>query len=496
MLHVIEVDQEKRVLKDVEPKEVFRFFEDLTRIPRCSGKEEKVVAYLFDFAKKHGFDWYQDDKLNVIIKKRATKGYESRPTIILQAHTDMVCEKNKDTVHDFDTDPIKVEIDGGKVIAKETTLGADDGIGVALALALLADEEAEHPNIELVCTSDEERGLVGAEYLDMDQLDGRVLINLDANDDEKFVVGSAGGPVARVEIPIQRVAPDSQMMETVKISIQGLTGGHSGEDIHRGRANSNKLMARLLQGLNKKVNYSLADISGGVQYNAIPRETEVTILMTDQDKQMVMDTIQSYKSIYRNEYRIAEPHLDIAVHLYHDYQGDVLSNTSKKKVIDYLYFCENGIIRMDMEIDDTVESSINVGTIHLEEEDAVIQMMARGSIKSVYEEMYNKIVYMADNAGGQVQIMSDCPVWEYDPSSNLKEVFHKVHRNLYDEDPEFLILHAGLECGVFAQKTTDHLDMIAAGPESRNLHTPGEYVTIESVQRFWEFFKEVVKEIR
>jgi dipeptidase D len=488
-------ESKNRVLADVEPKAVFHYFEDLTRIPRCSGKEEKVVAYLIDYATKHGFEWHKDDKLNVIIKKRATKGYESRPTIILQAHTDMVCEKNKDTIHDFDKDPIKVKVERDKVIAKETTLGADDGIGVALALALLADKEAEHPNIELICTSDEERGLVGAEYLDMDMLKGDILINLDANDDGKFVVGCAGGPVARVEIPIERIAIDTNEMETIKITIQGLTGGHSGEDIHRGRANSNKLMARFLMDLSKKVDYALMDMSGGVQYNAIPRESEVTIQVADKEKQIVVDTVQTYKAIYKNEYRVTEPNLDIVVHDYQDSVKTVLSNASRKKVIDFLYFSENGIIRMDTELVDTVESSINVGTIHLEEGNAVIKVMARSSIKSIYEEMYNKIVYMADGAGGNVQLLSDCPVWEYNPSSKLKETFQRVHKRIFNKDPEFLILHAGLECGVFAQNTTRYLDMIAAGPESRNLHTPGEYVSIGSVQRFWDFLREVVKEV-
>lgn len=268
-----------RILNEIKPKEVFKYFEDLTRIPRCSGKEEKVVEYLIDFANKHGFEWKKDNKLNVLIKKPATKGYESRSTVILQSHTDMVCEKNKDTKHDFDTDPIAIEIEDDKIIAKETTLGADDGIGVAIAMAFLADKDAEHPALEAVFTSDEERGLAGAEYFDINMLDGRILINLDANDDKQFVVGSAGGPVLKIDIPIDRVTLGSKDKIAFKIKIQGLTGGHSGEDIHRGRANANKLMARLLQSVSGNLELFLSDINGGIQYNAIPREAEAIIFI-------------------------------------------------------------------------------------------------------------------------------------------------------------------------------------------------------------------------
>ncbi|WP_211656139.1 beta-Ala-His dipeptidase [Planococcus alpniumensis] len=484
-----------RLLESIEPKEVFRYFEDLTRIPRCSGKEENVVAYLISFAEQHGFDWWKDEKLNIVIKKPATKGYESRPTIILQAHTDMVCEKDKETVHDFDTDPIKIEIEEDRIIAKETTLGADDGIGVALALALLADKDAEHPNVELICTSDEERGLVGAEHFDMAMVEGDVLINLDANEEGKFVVGCAGGPVVRIEIPLERTTIVPNGMSALNIRIRGLTGGHSGEDIHRGRVNSNKLMARTLVSLSHEVNYMLGDISGGIHYNAIPRETEAVIFVNAQEKQKVIETVLSYRTTYKNEYKVTEPDMEITVQECLDGSDNLLSDLSKKRLFDFLYLCYSGIVRMDAEIAGAVESSVNLGTIHLEKETAVIQMMTRSSLESAYREMYNQIAYLAECVGGTVHIMSDCPEWEYNPSSEVKKVFHKVYQEMFGKAPEFFILHAGLECGVFAKKTNRPMDMIAAGPTSKNLHMPGEHLSISSVQNFWRFFKEVVKHI-
>ncbi len=484
-----------RILNEIKPKEVFKYFEDLTRIPRCSGKEEKVVEYLIDFANKHGFEWKKDNKLNVLIKKPATKGYESRSTVILQSHTDMVCEKNKDTKHDFDTDPIAIEIEDDKIIAKETTLGADDGIGVAIAMAFLADKDAEHPALEAVFTSDEERGLAGAEYFDINMLDGRILINLDANDDKQFVVGSAGGPVLKIDIPIDRVTLGSKDKIAFKIKIQGLTGGHSGEDIHRGRANANKLMARLLQSVSGNLELFLSDINGGIQYNAIPREAEAIIFIKNKEIQNLKDAIHSYQTIYQNEFRTTDPNLEIKLLKYLEAPEEVLTEESAEKIINFLYLSDNGVIRMDSEIPDTVESSINLGVVYLDNRKAVIQVMTRSSVESVYKEMHNKIIFLSEVIGGKVHIMSDCPEWEYNPSSRLKETFYDVYLNMFHQEPELLVLHAGLECGVFAQKTTDYIDMIAVGPKSRNLHAPGEYLSISSVDRFWRFFKEAIKAI-
>lgn len=484
----------QRILKNVEPKEVFRYFEDLTRIPRCSGDESQVCDYLIDFAKQHGFEWNTDEMYNVIIKKAATKGYEDRPTIILQGHIDMVCEKNKGTVHDFQKDSIKMEIEGDNIIAKDTTLGADDGIGIALALALLADKKAEHPAIELVCTGDEERGMAGVEALDTSILKGRLLINLDSNNEGIFVVGCAGGPVIRVEIPIEKTSSHPNYA-SIKVQIKGLKGGHSGEDIHRGRANSNKLLIRFLNTLNQKTDFELADISGGLKYNAIPREAEATILVEKEYINTVFELTSDYQKVLCNEFRATDPDITVIAEEVSPTSYTVLTNISKMKIINYLYFSDSGVIRMNPEFPEIVESSVNLGVMRLEQDKIVFLIMTRSSVKSIYTEMYNKIDYLARSMGGNTFIMSNCPEWEYEPNSRLKNLFENVYKRMFYKDPQFMILHAGLECGVFGKKVPGKIDMISAGPDIRDLHTPGEYVVISSVQKFWSFLKEVMKNI-
>ena len=275
---------ENRKLANLEPKAFFRYFEDLTRIPRPSGKEEKVVEYLMDFAKENGLYAEKDEFNNVLIKKPASKGYEDHDSIILQAHIDMVCEKNPGVEHDFDKDPIDITVEDGKVIAKETTLGADDGVGVAFAMAILADKDIKHPAIEFLATSDEERGMTGIENFDFSKLTGSKVINIDSDDEGLVVVGCAGGPVIRVKLPLSYKKADNK--NTYKVKVAGLAGGHSGEDIHRGRANSNKLMVRVLMEALDIETFELADIVGGDKYNAIPRNTEayVNIVAEDEEK--------------------------------------------------------------------------------------------------------------------------------------------------------------------------------------------------------------------
>lgn len=486
-----------RVLQDIEPKEVFRYFEDLTRIPRESGNEGQAVKYLIAFAKKNGLEWYLDEYLNVLIRKKASPGYEGHPGVILQGHSDMVCEKNAGTQHDFEKDPIKIEIEGDKIIAKETTLGADDGIGVALALALLADKNAQHPALELVCTSDEERGMVGAENFDIGLLKGKILINLDANEEGVFIVGCAGGPAISTEIPLEREAA-AEGLKAIRLKLSGLLGGHSGEDINRGRANSIKLMVRLLMAIQRELPFKLADFRAGLKYNAIPREAETLILVSEKDVEKVQSVVAETGADLKKEYRVADK--DIAVSAVADgdaltYQGDVLTEKSTEALLDYICFAESGILRMDMEFKDTVESSVSIGNIHLDDDKAILQTLTRSSLKSVYMETYYKIERLAKHVGGTLSLMSNCPEWEYDPNSSIKEIFNETYRKMYGKDANNLIIHAGLECGVFKKNAVSPLDMIAAGPDARNLHTPGEYLSISSTARFWDFFQEVIKRI-
>ncbi len=339
----------ERVLKDLEPKEVFRYFEDLTRIPRGSGNEKQVTDYLIDFAKEHDLEWHRDEFLNVLIRKKATKGYEDRPGIIFQGHTDIVCEKNMDTVHDFLKDPVKVIVDGDKITADGTTLGADDGIGVAMGLAIFASTELEHPALELLCTSDEERGMNGVEGFDFSLLKGKTLINLDSDDEGVFVVGCAGGPGMRVEIPLKR-EPVKEGFVPLVIKVRGLKGGHSGEDIHRGRANSIKLMSRVLMAVELEMDMQLADLNGGAKYNAIPRESDALVFVPRDMADKAQAIVAGMQADFRNEYLVSDPKVSVECSAPGEGalkpgEGELpLKEESKKALLDYVIFAETGII--------------------------------------------------------------------------------------------------------------------------------------------------------
>lgn len=486
---------DNRVLQNIEPEEVFHYFEDLSRIPRESGNEKQATDYLISFAKVHGLEWYRDDALNVLIRKEASPGYESHPGIILQGHTDMVCEKNENTVHDFAKDPIKIVVDGDKITAQDTTLGADDGIGIALALALLADDKLSHPMLEVLCTSDEERGMHGVEAFDTSLLKGQILINLDSNEETIFTVGCAGGPAVRTEIPIARDEMKSDAT-SLQIKISGLMGGHSGEDIHLGRANSIKLMARLLLRIEREVGMQLLDLGGGLKYNAIPREANAVIAVSDSSQKKVETILTDFTAVLRNEYRNSDPDISITMEPAKTIENArPMSSLSVRSILNYILFAENGVTYMDMEFKDTVESSVSLGVARTEQDKAVFQTLTRSSLSSRYMEMYYKIVRLAESVGGKVQLMSNCPEWEYNPNSQIKNIFHDTYKRMFGKDPGYVITHAGLECGVIKKKSAVPIDMIAAGPIARNLHTPGEYVSISSTARFWKFLQEVVKAV-
>lgn len=483
----------ERKLTNIEPIEVFKYFEDLTFIPRESGNEKEVSDYLVDFAKQHGLEWNQDDYYNVLIRKPASPGYESHPGVILQAHMDMVCEKNRDVEHDFDTEPIYFDVEDDIIIAKETTLGADDGIGVAFALAVLADPDIKHPAIEFVCTSDEERGMSGIENFDFGQLKGDRVINLDSNDEGVLVVGCAGGPVVRIELPMEKAAADNSKTY-YNIALRGLQGGHSGEDIHRGRANANKLMVRLLMAIHNQLGMDLVDFNGGLKYNAIPRNADAVIAISPEKKDALAELVAKYDAIYKDEYRVNDGDVALIVEQA-DAAEEVLTNESALRLMDYINFSETGIIRMDMDYPTFVESSISLGVVTIEEDKAVIQIMTRSSKDSQYELMLEKIVRLTELLGGQYEIMSNCPAWEFDVNSELKKIFENVYREMYGKDPSFMILHAGVEPSEFAKNIERKLDMISLGPDARRLHAPGEYLGISSTARVWECFKRLLEAI-
>lgn len=484
-------------LDNIEPKKVLKYFQEVSNIPRESGKEEQIADYLIEFAQKNGFEVVRDEYHNVLIRKEASPGKKDRPGVILQAHTDMVCEKNKGVVHDFSKDPIKLRIEGDKLNAEDTTLGADNGIGMAVALAILTDESVSHPPLEVLLTSDEERGMTGAENFDTRLLRGSVFINLDGSDEGIFIVGCAGGPGVLTEIPVER-APIDQQKGLAKLEVKGLKGGHSGEDIHRGRANAIKLLVQTILEIKKEIDVDLISVQGGLKYNAIPRESEAMLLISDKDLEKAMVITEKLEEALRKEYRASEPNLKIGISEWQEQVqtvSDPMSHQSTERILHYLSMAENGVLKMNPEFPELVESSVGMDVVRTEENRVLVETLTRSSYESAYHNSYQKIVQLAQFVGGSTSVLSDCPEWEYDPNSPITSHLISVYEKMTGHKASKQILHAGLECGVFGKKAGRKLDMVAIGPDIRDMHTPGEYVSLTSLERFWEFFKKAISEM-
>lgn len=480
----------ERILEHIEPQEVFSYFEDLTRIPRQSGNEKEVSDYLLVFAKQHGLACERDKANNVLIRKPASPGYETHPGLILQAHMDMVCEKKDDVVFDFSKDPIRFSVDGDKIIARDTTLGADDGIGLALCLAVLADPDLQHPPLEFVATTDEEVGMLGIESFDFSKLQGSRVLNLDSDDEGVLIVGCAGGPVVRVELPIRRQAADPAKTY-YRLSVQGLLGGHSGEDIHRNRANANKLLARLLLELGSVLSFDLAEVTGGVQYNAIPRYAEAIVGIAPEDEKTLYAEAEQFSRIFLEEYSLSDPGVNVLCETA-DSPQTTLCEEAKMTVLEYMDLTQTGILRMDVHYPQFVESSVSLGVVRTEAERAVMIVMTRSSRESQYEMMYKKIVRLTELYHGTYSVMSNCPAWEFDVRSEMVSIYKKVYHSLFGKAPSLMILHAGIEVSEFARNMDRPMDMISTGPDVRCLHSPGEYVTISSTQKVWTCLKKFI----
>ena len=473
---------------NLEPKGVFRYFYDISQIPRGSGNEKGISDYLLEFGKSLGLETIQDDVLNIIIKKPATKGYENSPTIIIQGHMDMVCEKNKDTVHDFLKDPIDLCIEEDFIKAKDTTLGADNGIAVAMAMALLASKDLEHPPIEVLFTTNEETSMDGAFGLDPKNLEGKMLINIDSEEEGSLLVSCAGGVNSTVALPIQKTS--SSKNDFYSIFITGLIGGHSGMDINKGRGNANKLLGRLLYGLEKEVDFELASVNGGSKNNAITRESEALIGITEEDFSKLKRAITGFESIIKEELRVADP--DIIIKLDHAIKpNEVLAQDSKEKAIKLLYLFPHGVNSMSAEIKDLVVSSNNLGVLTTNIDDITFEGAVRSSIPSLKKDITSKIEALSNLVGAVSKNENDYPAWSYNSNSRLREKMKDVYEKIYGSKPDIVAIHAGVECGLFGDKI-EGLDMISLGPDIIGAHTPTEKLSISSTKRVWEYLLEVL----
>lgn len=482
------------VLKDLKPYEVFKYFEEITQIPRGSGNEKAISDYLVAFAKEHNLEVIQDEALNVIIKKPGTPGYENAPRVILQGHMDMVNEKNQGTEHDFDKDPLKLRVEGDMLYATGTTLGADNGIAIAYAMALLASKDIPHPPLEALITSDEEAGMSGAMALKPEHVEGRILVNIDSEEEGKLLVSCAGGVRVAVTLPIEWEDISSDKT-AVTIRIRGLKGGHSGMEIHKGRGNSNKIIGRLLYDLQDAVNFNLCSLTGGAKNNAIPREADAVVIVNGEDIEGLKAVVQSWNEVLKNELKASDADVNVQVEVLPNRYNKMFSKETTKKAIQLLYLIPSGIQTMSMEIPGLVQSSTNLGVVTTSENAVTFDSATRSSVRSLKEDIIYQFKLLADVVGVKCETRSDYPDWQYDADSKVRRVFERVYKEMTGNDPEIVAIHAGVECGLFKEKFGE-IDMISFGPNLYDVHTPDEHLSISSTERMWHYLLAVLKEIK
>lgn len=480
-------------IKNLKPASVWNYFYELTQIPRPSKKEEKVIAYLLDFAKKHNLDVKKDEAGNVLITKSATKGKENLPTVILQGHVDMVCEKNSSTVHDFDKDPIETIIDGEWVKANGTTLGADNGVGAAAALAILASDDIEHGKLECLFTVDEETGLTGAYALGKDFLKGDILINLDTEEEGEVYIGCAGGKGTIATFTYKKEAVPANYF-WFKVQVKGLNGGHSGAEIHKGLGNANKILNRYLWALSRKYNLVLSEIDGGNLHNAIAREASAIAGVPYGSKESVIVELNTLLPSIQAELRSIDPKLDMVVGST-DTPEFIIDKDTTSNLLNALYACPHGVLGMSFEIPGLVETSTNLASVKMKENNTIIVTTSqRSSTDSLKDDAGNMVNAVFTLAKAEVKHSDGYPGWRPDPDSKVLSVAKESYKKLFGKEPEIMAIHAGLECGLFLEKYP-HLDMISCGPTIREAHSPAEKVNIDSVQKWWYFLLETLKSI-
>ncbi|MBR1889349.1 MAG: aminoacyl-histidine dipeptidase [Alloprevotella sp.] len=475
------------------PESVFSIFAEINKIPRPSGKEEKMTQFLIEFGQKLGLETRRDEVGNVVIKKPATAGMESAPGVILQSHMDMVCEKNATLDFDFDNDAIQTYIDGEWLTANGTTLGADDGIGCAMQMAVLVDDNIKHGPLECVFTVDEERGLTGAEALKPDFMEGDYLINLDSEDEGEIFVSCAGGANTTAKFPFSEEAVPEDAY-AFKVSVKGLTGGHSGDDIIKKRANANKLIIRFLCQILEHTEVRLVDIQSGGLHNAIPREGFAVAVISNSERDWLSATFNQYVAAVEKEFEVTEKDLHLEL--------TSVSVPSKAQTFEQtcrfvqaLNAVHNGVFSMSQTIENFVETSSNLASIHKTEEGIVVVTSQRSSLMSNRENV-SAVVRSAFVLGGATYVKTGegYPGWETNPNSKLVKIAVETYKSLFDKNPKVLGIHAGLECGLFSVKYP-HLDMISIGPTLRGVHSPDEKLLIPTVDLVWRHLLLLLEEL-
>lgn len=477
----------------LEPQLMWKYFNEITKIPRPSKKEEKIRAYLVDFGISHGLETITDEIGNVLIRKPATKGMEDKKMVVLQSHMDMVCEKNSDVDFDFNNDAIQTRIVDGWVKAIGTTLGADDGIGIAAAMAILADDTIEHGHLECLFTMDEETGLTGAFGMSNDFLQSKILLNLDSEDEGELFIGCAGGRDTLIKLPFTKEKPNPSHL-TYKISIGGLHGGHSGDDIQKGFANANKLLIRVLYSINSKYDIQLSNFDGGNLRNAIAREAFAEFTLSEDVKEeTIYKMIQKYEAIFKAEYHKTEPELFIKL-TKENTPEFIISEQDKLKLILSLYSCPHGVLAMSQDIENFVETSTNLASVKFKDNHILITTSQRSSIGSALDSACEMVGANFLAVDANVNHTDGYPGWAPNPNSEIVDITRKAYVDLFEKEPKVLAIHAGLECGLIGEKYPE-MDMISFGPTIKGAHSPDEGIKIDTATMFWDLLIEVLQRI-
>ncbi|HYX09042.1 MAG TPA: aminoacyl-histidine dipeptidase [Bacteroidales bacterium] len=480
-------------LKALTPGDVWMYFEEICTIPRPSKKEEKIIAYLLEFGSKHNLVTRRDKIGNVVIKKPATPGMENRKTVVLQSHVDMVCEKNATTDHDFDKDPIKPFIDGNWVKAEGTTLGADDGIGIASQLAVLTSKDIPHGPIECLFTVDEESGLTGALELEPGFIDGKILLNLDSEDEGELFIGCAGGMDTLATMYYTPEKPGSNNM-ALQISVTGLRGGHSGDEIEKGLGNSNKILNRLLWQGTDLFNLRLSNFNGGNLRNAIPREAFAIVTLPADKKEAFIEYADKFAVTVKEELSVTEPGLTLEVSET-EMPDTIIDSKAQFNLLNALYACPHGVIAWSQDIKGLVETSTNLASVKFIENNQIfITTSQRSSVESSKRDIGNMVSSVFRLADAEVKQSNGYPGWTPDTNSEILQITESAYKKLFSQQPVVRAIHAGLECGLFLQKYPE-LDMISFGPTIKGAHSPDERLDIETTQKFWKLLLEVLNNI-
>lgn len=478
-----------RVLEGLMPERVFYYFEEITKIPHGSKNEKQISDYLYQLAKSKNWEVIQDEFLNIIIRKPATKGYENAPMVLLQGHMDMVCEKNEGTVHDFEKDPLKLRIIDGNIYATDTTLGADNGIAVAMILALFENDDIAHPALEALITVDEEMGMTGVKMLEGSLIKSKHLINLDSEEEGVLTAGCAGGGEILFKIPVEKIK--SKMNNTFMVKVSGLSGGHSGAEVHKEKGYSTKLMARLLYDLLDEI--ELISFNAGSKPNAIPREAKAFINTDNIDN--LEQKIDKWNKIFKNEYSFTDPDVNITIEKV-DFITEVLTKDIAKKLVACINIIPVGVLSRSTVID-LVISSNNLGIVKTDDKYITLDCHPRSSVMSILtDSLEPSMKQLADYLNIEILSGGFYPGWEYAKDSKIRDICAEAYKELTGKDAVISAIHAGLECGYLLEKCDSLIDAISIGPNMHHVHSPNEYLEIKSVENSFNYICEILKRIK